>query len=230
MPSHTFHDGHGVDSCEVRIQKVLESRSRLTVIRDQLAQELKSRQVEVESLTTELDVLSKVTELFRHLMDQLVDKQVKVVERVGTEGLQTVFSDLNLSLEAEVSPKYGKISVDFFFQRGPKGHRGSHRGHPLASFGGGPASVVSLILRVLAVKKLNLAPCLFLDESVGAVSEEYVEATSQFIRALTDKLGFDILLVTHKPSFASFSNHAYRCHEEIESDGVSTHLVLKRVS
>lgn len=230
MPSYAVHDGHGLASREARIRKVLDSRARLSTIRDQLAQELEVRQTEVVTLTTELDVLTKVTELFRHLMDQLVDKQVRVVEKVGTEGLQTVFSDLNLSLEAEVSPKYGKISVDFFFQRGPKGVRGSHRGHPLSAFGGGPAAVVSLILRVLAVKKLGLAPCLLLDESVGSVSEEYVEATSQFIRALTDKLGFDILLVTHKPSFASFSNLAYRCQEEIESDGVSTHLVLKKVT
>jgi DNA repair exonuclease SbcCD ATPase subunit len=230
MPSDPVHDGHGIASLEARVLKVLESRTRLTTLRDQLANDLASKEAEVVRLTNELDVLTKVTELFRHLMDQLIDKQVKVVERVATEGLQTVFPDLNLSLEAEVEPKYNKISVDFFFRRGPKGHRGSHRGHPLSSFGGGPASVVSLILRVLTVKKLNLAPCLILDESLGAVSPEYIESTSQFIGALAEKLGFDILLVTHKPSFLAHAKHSYRCQEDLEDDGVSTHLSLKRIS
>jgi DNA repair exonuclease SbcCD ATPase subunit len=230
MPSDTVHDGNGIAGLEARILRVQESRTRLTTLRDQLANDLASKEVEIVRLTNELDILTKVTELFRHLMDQLIDKQVKVVERVATEGLQTVFPDLNLSLEAEVEPKYNKISVDFFFRRGLKGHRGSHRGHPLSSFGGGPASVVSLILRVLTVKKLNLAPCLILDESLGAVSEEYIDATGQFIRALAEKLGFDILLVTHKPSFLAHSKHSYRCQEDLEDDGVSTHLSLKRIS
>ncbi len=229
MLSDKVHDGHGVTGFESRILRVQESRTRLTTLRDQLANDLATKEAEVVRLTHELDVLTKVTELFRHLMDQLIDKQVRVVERVATEGLQTVFPDLNLSLEAEVEPKYNKISVDFFFQRGPKGHRGSHRGHPLSSFGGGPASVVSLILRVLTVKKLNLAPCLILDESLGAVSEDYIDATGQFIRALAEKLGFDILLVTHKPSFLAHAKHSYLCQEDFEEDGVSTHLSLKRI-
>jgi hypothetical protein len=230
MPSNSIHGSDGVTALEARVRKVLDSRTRLTTIRDQVAKNLSDKEAEVVSLTSEVDILTKVTELFRHLMDQLIEKQVKIVERVSTEGLQTVFPDLNLSLESEVEPKYNKISVDFFLRRGPKEHPASHRGHPLSSFGGGPSSVVSLILRVLAVKKLKLAPCLILDESLGAVSEEYIDSTGQFIRALAEKLGFDILLVTHKPGFLDHAKHSYRCHEETEDDGVTTRLALKRIS
>ena len=93
-----------------------------------------------------------------------------------------------------------------------------------------PSSVVSLILRVLAVKKLKLWPLLILDESLAAVSDDYIDLTGQFIRALTEKLGIDLILVTHKPAFLDHAHAAFRCTEEVESDGVSTYVVVKKAS
>jgi hypothetical protein len=225
MPCNTIHDGYGLDS---RIKSILDTRTKLATLKGQLTDDLSRKKAEVVSLVADSEDLTKVIELIRHLMDQMIDTQVKAVERIGTEGLRTVFPDLNLSLEADVGLKYNKIAVDFFFRRGDKEHPSSHRGHPLGSFGGGPASLVSLVLRILAVKKLNLAPFLLLDESLGAVSDEYIDYTSQFIRALSKELGFDILLVTHKHSFLSHANQGYVCQEDTSEDG-STHLGLKKV-
>lgn len=219
---------HNLDGLKDRLEAVLSTRTRHLTLRDQLSKELASKESEVSDLSAEIEILTKVGELFKVLMDQLVERQVKIVEKVGTEGLQTVFPDLDLSLESEVDPKYNKISVDFFFRKGMKGHPASYRGRPLDAFGGGPSSIVSLILRVLTVKKLKLWPLLILDESLAAVSEDYIDLTGQFIRALTEKLDFDIILVTHKPAFLDHAHAAFRCTEEVESDGVSTYVVVSR--
>lgn len=227
MSGDTLHD---LDGLRDRLDAVLSTRTRCLTLRDQLNQELVSKEAEVLTLAGEIEILTKVVELFRVLMDQLVEKQVKIVEKVGTEGLQTVFPDLDLSLESEVDPKYNKISVDFFFRKGVKGHPASYKGRPLDAFGGGPSSVVSLILRVLAVKKLKLWPLLILDESLAAVSDDYIDLTGQFLRALTEKLGIDLVLVTHKPAFLDHAHAAFRCTEEVESDGVSTYVVIKKAS
>lgn len=215
---------------ERRVNAVLRTRTRLSTLRDRIAHDLSDKEKEVQFLVSETEVLSKVMELFKALMDQLIEKQVRIVEKIATEGLQTVFYDKNLSLEADVDPKYNKISVEFFIRKGQKDSPASHRGRPLDSFGGGPSSFISLILRILAVKKLKLWPVLILDESLGAVSDEYIDLTGQFIRALAEKLGFDIILVTHKPPFLDHAHSAYRCSEEVEEDGVSTYVVLRNAS
>lgn len=221
---------HDFDGLKGRLDAVLSTRTRLTALRDQIKNDLAAKEQEVVFLTGEVEVLTKVVELFRVLMDQLVENQVRIVEKVGTDGLQAVFPDLDLSLESDVDPKYNKISVDFFFRKGMKGHPASYRGRPLESFGGGPSSVISLILRAMTVKKLKLWPVLILDESLAAVSDDYIDLTGQFIKALAEKLKFDIILVTHKPAFLEHAHAAYRCTEEVESDGVSTYVVLRKAS
>jgi len=219
---------HSLEVLSRRLRTVENTSTKLATLRDRVASELAGKQAEVVYLDSEIEIVTKVVELFRVLMDQLVEKQVKSIEKIGTEGLQTIFADLNLSLESEVAPKHNKIAVDFFIRRGVKGSVRSHRGRPLEAFGGGPSSVVSLILRILAIKRMKLWPLLVLDESLNAVSNEYVEATSQFLKSLADKLGFDILLVTHKPPFLDHADISYRCVESTEADGVSTYLTLRK--
>ena len=150
-----------------------------------------------------IELLTKVGELFRVLMDILVVKQVHAVESVVTEGLQTIFYDQDLSFEADVGPKYNKVAVEFFIREGSKDNPLSHRGRPLEAFGGGPSSIASLALRILTVLRLKLWPLLVLDEALVAVSDDYIDQTGQFLQSLADKLGFDVMLVTHKPAFLS---------------------------
>lgn len=213
-----------------RAGAVRDKHNKLVALRDQLSEDLASKEREVQDLESEIEVLNLVVELFRVLMDHLVEKQVGVVESLSTKGLQKVFPDLDLSLEAEVLPKYNKISIEFFLRRGAKTSPYSIRGRPLEAFGGGPSSIVSLILRIITITKLKLAPILVLDESLVAVSDDYIDLTSHFLRALTAKLGFDIILVTHKTAFLEHADDAYRCSEEVEDNGASTHLVLRRAS
>ncbi len=221
MPSDELLD---LDGVRRKVGLLRDRKAHLTTLRDKLQNDLSEKELEVKQLTRKVESLALVAELFRRLMDILVDKQVKSVEKVATKGLQTIFPDLNLSLESEVGPKYNKISVEFFLRRGAGPT--SHRGRPLRAFGGGPASVISLILRVLTIKKLGLYPFLLLDESLGAVSDEYIDLTSLFLKSLSAKTGIDILLVTHKPAFAEHSSSTYRCQEL--TDGVVTNLALRK--
>jgi len=132
-----------------------------------------------------------------------------------------------LSLESELSLKYGKVAVDFFFRQGEANHLHSHRGKPLENFGGGPSSVTSLVLRVLTLLKLKRWPLVVLDESLGALSEGYLEQASKFTQRIAHELGVDLLLVTHKPALLESSDHSYRCTDVVESDGVTHHLSLR---
>jgi hypothetical protein len=187
---------------------------------------LDAKEAEATDLTDRIDKLVKVGELFRALMDQLVTKQVRTVEGVVTEGLSTIFHDLGLGFEAELSTKYNKVSVDFLFRQGAADDPLAIRGKPLDSFGGGPSAVADLILRMLAVLRLKKKPIMLLDETLASVSEEYVDATGHFLKQLSESMGLDVLLVTHKHTFLDHADKSYRCSEVILEDD-SRHLELR---
>lgn len=216
-----------VDGLRQRVRAASAESVRLTTLRDRLQAERDARQQEVAELTVEIDILSKVGELYQVLMDTLIVKQIEAVEGLVTESFQTIFDDQDLSFESEVSQKYGKVSIDFFVRSGPKDNPLSHRGRPLESFGGGPTSMASLIIRLLTIVRLKRHPLLLLDETLLAISDEYVAATSQLLRELSSKMGLDIVLVTHKPSFAEHADQAYRC-SRVEEGGTE-HLKVKRL-
>jgi hypothetical protein len=218
---------HAVEGLGQRVRVVSDATVRLETLRNRLRSERDSKQQEVEGLTQKVELLTKVSELFRVLMDLMVVKQVRVVEDIVTEGLQAIFHDLDLSFESDVSQKYGKIAIDFFVRQGGKSDPLSHRGKPLEAFGGGPSSVASLVLRVLTVLRLKLHPLFVLDEALGAVSDEYTAQTGQFLRGLADKMGIDVLLVTHKQAFLEHADQAYRCSEVEGPDGTTRHLTLR---
>lgn len=201
----------------LRLQALRESATGLQVLRDQVQENLTLRCQEVDDLTANLDILAKVGELFRALMDKLVLDHVRSMESVVTKGLQTIFVDQDLSFEAEVSQRYNKIAIDFMIRQ--DNQRLPVRGHPLESFGGGPASIASLILRVIAVLRLKRWPFLALDETLGAVSDEYLDQTGLFLRRLAESTGISILLVTHKPAFLDHAVMAYRGSEVLSADG-----------
>jgi ABC-type iron transport system FetAB ATPase subunit len=187
---------------------------------------LVAKEAEAAELLVRMDKLTKVGELFRALMDQLVTKQVRVIEGVVTEGLSTIFHDLDLGFEADLGTKYNKVSVDFLFRQGQKDDPLAIRGKPLDAFGGGPSAVADLILRMLAVLRLKKKPLLLLDETLASVSDEYVNATGHFLQQLAKSMGLDVLLVTHKHTFLDHADKSYRCSEVTTEDG-SRHLELR---
>jgi hypothetical protein len=209
---------HAVEELAKRVRALSDNSVQFVALRDRMVSELASKEAEVVELSVKIEMLTKVGELFRVLMDLMVVKQVRAVEDIVTEGLQSIFRDLDLSFEADVGPKYNKVSVDFFIRQGAKDDPLSHRGKPMEAFGGGPSSVASLVLRVLTVLRLKRWPFLVLDEALGAVSDEYTEPTGQFIQALAKKMGISVLLVTHKPAFVDHADTAYKCSEIVADD------------
>jgi hypothetical protein len=209
----------------LRVKVLRETASGLQALRDQLRRDLIVREKEVVELSHKLDKLAKVGELFRALMDQLVMDHVRSIEGVITEGLHTIFVDQNLSFEANVSQRYNKLAIDFYLRQ--DNQRIEIKGPPLEAFGGGPASIASLILRVLALRRLKKWPLLALDEALAAVSDDYIDRTGIFLRQLALKTGIHILLVTHKAAFLDHATIGYKGIEILKDNGMR-HLQLQK--
>ena len=77
--------------------------------------------------------------------------------------------------------------------------------------GGGLVNIVSVIYQILVLSlvKPRQRRVLFLDEPFRNVSEEYLEATAEFVRQLNEKLGIQIVLITHRKQLADIADKAY---------------------
>ena len=162
-------------------------------------------ETEINSLEEEVVLLDKVSGLFKHLLDALLEEKKKDIEHLVTYGLKTVFTDQDLKFHIDIETKYGGISTSFRTEQ-----VGVAEGDVLESFGGGIVNLESFLLRVLTLFQTNLSPFLFLDESFSHLSEEYIENCSLLLNSLCKKLGLTICNITHKELMPYYADKTYK--------------------
>lgn len=179
-------------------------------------------ELEVIRLEGEQEILDRVGDLFRVLIDREVIDNANTAQELLTEGLQAIFDDLDLAVRAAVDVKHGKVSVELLtVQTQTDGSK--TEGAPTDAYGGSVSTVQSVLLRIVVLTRRGLRPLLLLDESLGAVAEHYVPRVGQFLALLCERLGLDILAVSHNPVLVEAANCAYRIQKK---DGQAT---LKRI-
>lgn len=192
--------------------------SRAEALRDSAQKRLTEGEARVIHLEGEISLLDKVADLFRLLIDQEVIDNAKTAQELLTEGLQAVFDDLDLSVRSDVNIERGKVSVDLItVQKDTDGT--TTEGVATDAYGGSVATVESVLLRLVVLTRRGLRPLLLMDESLGAVAERYVPRVGRFLSLLSDRLGVDILVVSHNPVLVETAKHAYRIQKK---DGAAT--------
>ena len=76
------------------------------------------------------------------------------------------------------------------------------------------ATVQSVLLRIVVTHRRGLRPLILLDESLAAVAEHYVPRVGRFLRMLAERLGVDILAVSHSQTLVEEADLAYRIHKK----------------
>lgn len=143
-----------------------------------------------------------------------------------TLALQETFEDQDLSLVVEHENKRGQPAVTFKLKDNTAGR--NIEGDLMDSFGGGPASLIGLLLQLISVvRQKNMSRVLILDEPVAQISEEYQEACGKLLRKLCEPpprgLSFKMLVITHMPTIANAAHKKYRATKS--DDGKSVSLV-----
>lgn len=192
----------GIDHLQARAQ-------RLVGARDAARQRVASTQQAIRDLENESELLTLVQGILRTLVDKEVSAGVEVVEKLLTEGLQAVFHDQKLSVQSEVLVSRGKVSVDLLtVHERPDGQ--VIKGLPNDAFGGAVATVMSVLLRIIVMRRRGLRAFLLLDESLPAFDAGYVQNMGEFLQLLCSRLDLDILLVSHNPALVEAADRAYR--------------------
>jgi hypothetical protein len=183
--------------------------ARTEALRDAAKKALSGAERQVMILEAEGEVLDRVADLFRTLIDREVVDNAKTVESLLTEGLQAIFDDLDLSVRSEINIQRGKVAVDLItVQKQADGT--VTEGASTDAYGGSVATVESVLLRIVVLNRRGLRPLLLLDESLAAVAEHYVPRVGKFLALLSERMGLDVLAVSHNPSLVEAATNAYR--------------------
>lgn len=171
------------------------------VYEDKLSQKKKVEGI-VETLREEKDILDKTEKVIKFLMDKLVQKDLSKMDALISYGLKSVYLDRDVVFKSEIIEHGKKIWIDLqTISDGKKVDSKSQSSvHVIESF----------LLRILCIIKLKRARFLLLDETFAAVDPGYKENFSQLIVQLCNRLGIDVLFVTHDMGFVDYAQHSYR--------------------
>lgn len=191
------------------LEKLSSDLQRVEALRDSAVRRALDAECRVLTLDGEVSTLKHVADLFRLLIDREVVDNAVTAQKLLTEGLQAVFDDLDLSVRAQVEVQRGKVSVDLVTVQNQADGTVTE-GSSTEAYGGSVSTVQSVLLRIVVLTRRGLRPLLLLDESLGAVAEHYVPRVGQFLALLSDRLGIDILVVSHNPIIVEAAKHSYR--------------------
>jgi len=193
------------ETLETQLNDLDMKVTELTFMRKENMNTVASVESEILSLEEEVSLLDKVSNLFKHLLDSLLEEKKQEIQKLVTYGLKTVFTDQDLIFNINIEPKYNTIYTNFRTEQ-----VGVAEGDVLESFGGGVVNIESFLLRIITLFQTKLTPFLFLDETFAHVSEEYVENTSALLSNVCKQLGLTIALITHQEDMLHNADKVYK--------------------
>jgi hypothetical protein len=208
-----------IDSVALR-GKVEQFNIRLDLtrkFRDNLARQLEEAKQDGEDRQNVQNVL-------RMMAEKLSEESEAVTERVVSYGLRDTFFDEDLSLEVNHYISHGKPAIELLLCDNKRGVKGD----AMKAFGGGPASLIGVLLRVLSIiRQPELARVIILDEPLIQISNKYKERAADIVRKICAPvgeggLGFSALVISHDDVYKRNAKHSYIAR--VASDGQSLSL------
>jgi hypothetical protein len=180
---------------------------------EQISNELHLTETLLKRATRELDEKKDIL-ASKEEKSQVVSLATKILENYLESVSSSVSGTLEELMRSALKVFNMNIDVTLEYHEGARGgYRTSIRQGNVTggvnSFGGGVLSLISLIMLVSTIVLKKKRRFIVLDESLNAVSIEYQEGLSNFIRQLCDDFDFNIVLVSHQKSLNTEATRAY---------------------
>jgi hypothetical protein len=192
---------------------------------DAVTQQRIQQEQQIQQERELLSQLKEAVNIMQFVAQQVNQDNEQRTATLATHALRDTFRGQNLSLKLVHETYRGQPGVQLLLK--DEDHQGVE-GEPLKSFGGGPSSLLGIILQAISiVKQPGMARILILDEPMAQISEGYQEAAGELLKKLCDDpprgLGFKMLVVTHLPLIAAAAHRRY--HVETEDGALKlTHI------
>lgn len=180
------------------------SEYSISVAALQSAREVAERSVRIETaernlLKGKLEALLKAQEIAQEVAQTVQQKAHVKIASVVTRCLKAVFGEEAYEFKIDFERKRGKTEARMYFERD------GLEIDPLTASGGGPVDVAAFALRLaaLVLSRPLKRPVLILDEPLKFPSKEYWPEISEMIRAVSEEMGVQIIMVTHQDGLVS---------------------------
>jgi len=120
-----------------------------------------------------------------------------------TSALQTVYPEENYEFKIKFVEKRNSTECQLLFVKDNQEYR------PLEESAGGVIDIASLALLVAFIKLEKKRPVIFTDEPFRFVSRQKIDITSQLFKNICDKLGFQIITVTHLKELIQYADQSF---------------------
>lgn len=161
------------------------------------------------SLKQDAEYIDKARALIQQAALQTQETLKIRLTAIVTTALRTVFVDKDLAFSVRFESKRGRTEAvlevgenDIFTD-------------PIEGHGGGVVDVVSFALRAAFWSISRSRSVLILDEPFRFLSRDLQSAAAEMIRTLSDKLGLQILMVTHEEALKEVADSIF----EVERQG-----------
>ncbi len=131
-----------------------------------------------------------------------------------SSALEAVFPGQGLDFRLTFEPKRGR--TECLLEVGENGVYNP----PLEAHGGGVVDVVSFALRMSFWSMQRTRPVLVLDEPFKFLSADLIPLAADMMRAMSDKLGLQILMVSHISDFEGIADRVFKLQRVLNNTGL----------
>lgn len=172
--------------------------------RDALSSKLMELETRLSSIDVEVENATKASLFLQNLSDATRKEIVEKISSIVTDALQKV-KDKDLEFKMTLTTERNQVDLKFTIVNKVNGQEYDI----LTSCGGGVADIVTFPLRLSLLLKWTpeLARVIILDEAFKFVGVQDQDMLGEFIKQISDKLGIQIILITHSPVL---SNKAHK--------------------
>ena len=187
-----------------RLQGLQRELARHEGAREAVATALAEAEERVSNTGDESDILRTVLDRLTGMGKIWERKFQESTATIVSEGLSLVFGQ-ELQLQIKPSTKADMSAVEFVLIKD------GQEEEIMTGQGGGYVNVIAFLIRVLLIvaSRPLLRLFLALDEPFAQLSQEFQEPAAEMVAALTERLGFQVVMVTHERDFASVADIAY---------------------
>jgi DNA repair exonuclease SbcCD ATPase subunit len=190
---------------EAQVKELRHRFIALDARRRTLSDQLEEGKRDELSLSAVYDDTRKMRAITQEVAEQTLNNLSYQVSSIVTSALASVWPD-PFGFEIEFKQARNQIECHLWFVKD------EHRIDPMESSGGGALDVASFALRITYWSLLPnpTRPTFLLDEPFKYVSEDLQEACSNMVKMLSEKMGVQVIMVSHLPNINSSADREYR--------------------
>lgn len=160
--------------------------------------------------TKDIALLEDTREVFKILENKLSEANIKHVEDLCNQALQTVFDteDIKYSINIETLVQRNNNQVQFYLTEKDLVNEEEIKTR-IEDNGFGIQSLIGLVLQIYFIIIHGQQHILFLDESLTAISVDKLPKLKVFLNEVSKKLDFKFVLIAHVESLFCLADYRY---------------------